>query len=103
MQKKGQQKVAVRPEKVMQKFLFAFTGFCIAAGLILLDSTRSQYIAYVGMVIMLPSFMLAMYCYIQLLKLRLGRMRRKDDPFSQEANPDDIAKALAKKKNNTGH
>lgn len=91
------QQAATLPE-VMQRFLLTFLVFCLAASLLIFDNTAEQYFAQAGIFILLPSFIYGMYIYLKLLKLRLGTNRRNDDPFAEEADPNDIAKQLAAKK-----
>lgn len=86
-------------ENVMQKFLWAFAAFCIAAVLIMFDPTANQNFAAFGVMLVIPSFIVAIFFYLQLLKLRLTINRSTNDPFAEEADPNAIEKALAAKQN----
>lgn len=87
--------------EIMQRFLLTFLVFCLAASLLIFDNTPERYFAQAGIFILLPSFIYGMYIYLRLLKLRLGTNRRNDDPFTEESDPNEIAKQLAAKKKST--
>lgn len=89
------------PHKIMQYFFIAFCIFCAAACLIIFDESSQQYIALFGLCIVIPSFAAGMYFYLQLLKLRFKKIQIDEDPFSQEADPQQIEKELLAKRKKT--